>query len=222
MEYAEKNGFQLLRKPFHTQELYSALNTALASGEFGQRDAGTATPSTVDSGDGASVNVGVAFWSETVGYITGVRFYKATTNTGTHKGDLWYIAKDPGGGAPKLAEVTFTGETASGRQTMSFSSPVAISPYTLYLASVLMPNGHYSENTSYFSYVETINSPLHAALDTTNYYRGSGPTISAYSVPFVENPSPIYNGAFNYSATVAQPNQSFNQTNYWVDVVFSN
>jgi DNA-binding NtrC family response regulator len=39
MEYAEKNGLQLLRKPFHTQELYSALNTALASGEFGQRDA---------------------------------------------------------------------------------------------------------------------------------------------------------------------------------------
>lgn len=35
MEYAEKNGLQLLRKPFHTQELYSALNTALASGEFG-------------------------------------------------------------------------------------------------------------------------------------------------------------------------------------------
>ena len=39
MEYAEKNGLQLLRKPFHTQELYSALNAALARGEFGQRDA---------------------------------------------------------------------------------------------------------------------------------------------------------------------------------------
>lgn len=39
VEYAEKNGLQLLRKPFHMQELYDAVNTALASGEFGQREA---------------------------------------------------------------------------------------------------------------------------------------------------------------------------------------
>jgi DNA-binding response OmpR family regulator len=37
MKYAMDNGLQLLRKPFHPQELYSAVNTALASGEFGQR-----------------------------------------------------------------------------------------------------------------------------------------------------------------------------------------
>jgi DNA-binding response OmpR family regulator len=39
MTYAEENGLQLLRKPFHAQELYNAINMALASGEFGQRDA---------------------------------------------------------------------------------------------------------------------------------------------------------------------------------------
>jgi two-component system OmpR family response regulator len=40
MEYAADNGLQLLRKPFRLQELYSAVNTALASGEFGQRSQG--------------------------------------------------------------------------------------------------------------------------------------------------------------------------------------
>ena len=40
MEYAADNGLQLLRKPFRSQELYSAVNTALASGEFGQRPQG--------------------------------------------------------------------------------------------------------------------------------------------------------------------------------------
>jgi two-component system, OmpR family, response regulator len=40
MKYAMDNGLQLLRKPFHLQELYSAVNTALASGEFGQRSQG--------------------------------------------------------------------------------------------------------------------------------------------------------------------------------------
>jgi DNA-binding NtrC family response regulator len=37
MKYAEDNGLQLLRKPFHSQELCSSVNTALARGEFGQR-----------------------------------------------------------------------------------------------------------------------------------------------------------------------------------------
>jgi DNA-binding NtrC family response regulator len=37
IKYAADNGLQLLRKPFRSQELYSSVNTALASGEFGQR-----------------------------------------------------------------------------------------------------------------------------------------------------------------------------------------
>ena len=37
MERAEEYNLQLLRKPFHAQELYDAVNTALASGEAGQR-----------------------------------------------------------------------------------------------------------------------------------------------------------------------------------------
>lgn len=37
IKYAADNGLQLLAKPFRSQELYSAVNTALASGDFGQR-----------------------------------------------------------------------------------------------------------------------------------------------------------------------------------------
>ena len=40
MKYAMDNGLQLLRKPFRSQELYSAVNMALASGEFGRRSQG--------------------------------------------------------------------------------------------------------------------------------------------------------------------------------------
>jgi len=40
MKDAADNGLQLLRKPFRSQELYSAVNMALASGEFGQRSQG--------------------------------------------------------------------------------------------------------------------------------------------------------------------------------------
>jgi hypothetical protein len=37
----------------------------------------------------ASVEVGMKFSSSTNGEITGIRFYKGPTNTGTHVGDLW-------------------------------------------------------------------------------------------------------------------------------------
>jgi DNA-binding NtrC family response regulator len=36
MTFAEENGLQLLRKPFHAQELYDAVNMAIASGDFGR------------------------------------------------------------------------------------------------------------------------------------------------------------------------------------------
>jgi len=39
IEFAENNGLQLLRKPFHLQELHDAVAKAIASGTPGQRDA---------------------------------------------------------------------------------------------------------------------------------------------------------------------------------------
>jgi two-component system OmpR family response regulator len=39
IERATEYNFQLLRKPFRAQQLYDAIDKALASGEFGQRGA---------------------------------------------------------------------------------------------------------------------------------------------------------------------------------------
>ena len=51
---------------------------------------GSATPSVPDSGDaGANVELGVKFYPDTDGYISGVRYYKSAANTGTHTGSLW-------------------------------------------------------------------------------------------------------------------------------------
>ncbi len=44
----------------------------------------TVKPSLVDSNDGQAVELGMKFRSDNNGYITGLRFYKTTTNTGTH------------------------------------------------------------------------------------------------------------------------------------------
>ena len=52
----------------------------------------------------------------TNGYISGVRFYKGTTNTGVHIGNLWTTS------GTLLATATFTNESASGWQQVNFSS----------------------------------------------------------------------------------------------------
>jgi Domain of unknown function (DUF4082)/Fibronectin type III domain/Bacterial Ig domain len=151
-----------------------------------------ATPATVDSGDGGSVELGVKFNSEVAGTIEGIRFYKAATNTGTHIGTLWTATGE------KLAEATFTGETASGWQQVKFATPVSIAANTTYVASYLAPVGHYSDNGPSLE-AAVSNGPLHAI--------ASGSTGG--------------NGVYAYGAGVTFPKESFNSTNYWVDVLFA-
>ncbi len=50
---------------------------------------GENAPATADSGDGSAVELGLRFTPSTNGFISGVRFYKSTANTGTHTGSLW-------------------------------------------------------------------------------------------------------------------------------------
>ena len=106
-----------------------------------------------------AVEVGIKFTSDISGNVTGVRFYKAAANTGTHIGNLWTAT------GTLLAPATFTGETASGWQQVTFASPVAITPDTTYVASYYAPNGHYSATTSYF-YREPVAEPDRPAAST--------------------------------------------------------
>jgi hypothetical protein len=108
------------------------------------------------SSDPSPIEVGVKFRSDTVGYIHGVRFYKGTGNTGTHKGTLW----SKSGGS--LASATFTNETASGWQEVRFSAPVAIAANTTYVASCFLPAGHYAATEGFFGAVGADATPLHA------------------------------------------------------------
>jgi hypothetical protein len=153
----------------------------------------TSTPADLSDPDNASVELGVKFRSSANGYVTGVRFYKSTSNTGVHTGSLW----DKTG--KQLATVTFANETASGWQTATFSSPVAITANTTYVVSYHAPNGHYSADAGYFATKSATNGPLTALQNGTD---GS-------------------NGVYNYGNTPTFPTDSYNATNYWVDAIFS-
>ena len=85
----------------------------------------------------APLEVGMKFTSNVGGYITGLRFYKGVGGKGTHIGNLWSI------NGTNLASATFIDETASGWQTVTFSSPVAITANTIYVVSYFSPNGDF-------------------------------------------------------------------------------
>ncbi|HET7871748.1 MAG TPA: N,N-dimethylformamidase beta subunit family domain-containing protein, partial [Terriglobales bacterium] len=152
----------------------------------------TTAPGTVDSGDTTSGEFGVRFFAEYDGYITGIRFYKASTNTGTHIGHLWSNT------GALLASATFTGETASGWQQVNFSNPVAVTANTMYVASFFSSTGRYSVDSGYFGSNGVDNSPLHA---TANGASGA-------------------NGVFSYGSSPVFPTSSFGAANYWADVVY--
>ena len=150
-------------------------------------------PGVVDSGPDSAVELGVKFRSDVNGNITGIRFYKASTNTGTHVGNLWTST------GTRLATATFTNETASGWQQVNFSTPVAITANTVYVASYHTNAGHYSDDQNYFAGNGVDNPPLHALANGV-----SG-----------------FNGVFAYGSTSSFPNQGWNSSNYWVDVAFN-
>jgi hypothetical protein len=149
------------------------------------------TPGIVDSGDPSSVDLGVKFTASAAGSVTGIRFHKAATNTGTHIGSLWSAS------GTLLASATFTNETPSGWQTVLFSSPVAVTPNTTYVASYLAPNGHYSVTAQGLA-TSVINGPLTAVGNATSS-----------------------NGVYMYSSGNAFPSSTYNANNYWVDVLFA-
>lgn len=151
-------------------------------------------PGRADGGPDSAVEVGVRFRADVNGRVKGVRFFKSAANAGAHVGNLWSAT------GTLLATATFTSETASGWQQVSFPSPVPISAGAIYVASYHVPAGHYACDEGYFANRGVDSPPLHAPQDGV---------------------SGNLNGVFAYGASSAFPNLSWHSSNYWVDVVFT-
>ena len=154
--------------------------------------AASAAPVTVTAPDNAAIELGLRFSVSAPGFVTGVRFYKGPNNTGVHTGTLW----DPNGNA--LASATFTNETATGWQTVLFSAPVSIAVNSQYTISYHTTVGFYSADGGYFAL------PITSGLITTP--QGAG--VFTYGT-----------GATQFASSL--PVSSFNNSNYWVDVLFN-
>ncbi len=152
----------------------------------------TSAPKSSPVLDTVAIELGVKFRSKVAGSVTGIRFYKHTTNTGAHAGSLWTQQ------GVLIARANFTNETASGWQTVSFSRPIPISANTTYVASYRSPTGRYSADYDYFATAGVEKGSLYALRNGEQ-----GP-----------------NGVYWYGNS-AFPTSSYRSANYWVDVVFT-
>ena len=150
------------------------------------------TPTSESENDPNAGEVGVKFQSDIDGYITGIRFYKGSNNTGTHIGNLWTSS------GLLLATATFVNESPSGWQQVNFSNPVQINANTTYVASYHTDAGYYALDENYFAISGVDNPPLRAL---ANGEDGS-------------------NGVYKYGVT-GFPTLAFLSSNFWVDVVFT-
>lgn len=130
----------------------------------------TTQPPIVDSGETRPVSVGLRFSTDSDGFVTGLRYYRAAANTGTHTGSLYST------GGIKLAGLTFT-DSGTGWQTATFSGPVAVTAGTSYIAQVYMPDGHYSAAPAFFA-GPVVNGPLTGTLGTFTYGSDTFPSSS--------------------------------------------
>ena len=152
----------------------------------------SAAPTVSDDGGTSPVEVGVKFTADATGFISGIRFFKSSANTGAHIGNLWTSS------GQLLATAAFTGETASGWQQVNFPSPILVTANTIYVASYHTTTGHTSDDHAYFTNIGVDNPPLHAP--------ASGASGG--------------NGVLTLSAGSTFPTTTNSDSNYWSDVAF--
>jgi hypothetical protein len=160
--------------------------------------------------DGSAVELGVNFRTQTAGKIYGIRFYKGNLPVNamgdgplnapynlTYTVYLWnYVSSSP----VASATVAITDQTPAGWQEVLFATPVTINAGQTYVASYHAPRGRYAFTHAYFAISGFDNPPLRA----------------------LQNPEfGVTNGVYKYGAGGSpRPNETFNSSNYWADVVF--
>ena len=147
-----------------------------------------------DGARGQTFELGVQFESNVAGEVTGVLFYKQSGMSGTNVGHLW------SSNGTLLASATFTNETSSGWQQVSFSSPVAILANTIYTVSYDTGSPLFYYDSEYFAKGGVTNGNLTAPQSTTI------------------NGKVLDNGVYNYGGDSRSRVEYY--ANFWVDLVF--
>ncbi len=177
----------------HASELVAPHNTAVTAPE-------TSVSSVSATLWGKKAPTGAAVDSDRVSVELGTKF-TAQSNGAVSGIRFWKNAENTGthvgnlwdSSGILLASATFTNETASGWQTAALSKPVSLTAGKKYTVSYMAPNGRYvsSQNHNFQSDTPSL------AVGTKN------------------------SGVYTYGSKSAFPRNSWQSSNYWVDVQFT-
>jgi hypothetical protein len=152
-----------------------------------------------DEDDAQPVELGLRFYSNRNGYVTGLLFKRYPDNTGPHVAHLW------DGFGQLLAEATLD-STGDAYPYIRFAQPVPISAYTTYTVSYYTPTGHYASSEFYFN---------------ISYWDYTPPYPSPLAWQFGYEDPNYFAGVYHYGEGGGFPQQSWHASNYWVEPVFT-
>jgi Domain of unknown function (DUF4082)/Bacterial Ig-like domain/Bacterial Ig domain/Secretion system C-terminal sorting domain len=150
------------------------------------------------------ITVGVKFKADFDGTISGIRFFKAPLDNATTDEHVTLYALSPDGGVTAGATIAqaslpsnFSHDPVNGEWAeVSFTSPIAITANTVYVATYFSPTGFYNATSNSFTN-PVVNGPL----------------------AILKDGDQGVNGAYDYDDVY--PTQGFEASNYWVDVDYS-
>jgi len=186
----------------------ATLGTAVATGVI-TNDDGTTPPPTTPSlfgaaaasgsmtNDGLAVELGMKFTASAAGQVTGLRYWRSAGDAGdtdVRDGHLWSST------GQLLGTVTFTSTAGqSGWQVANLATPVTLTAGTTYIVSYKTADN------------------FHVAL---NYFTSSV-TDATGQLTAPSSAASGGNGVFAYGAGAVFPNETYQSSNYWADVVFA-
>jgi len=151
-----------------------------------------AVPANAVEADYSAVTLGVKFYSTQPGTISGIRFYRGA------KDSYGYVARLYSAGGTLLAQAKMATDSCAVPcwEQANFASPISIAANTTYIASYYTSNGRYPDG----------------------YY---GLTNGASNGPLIAPASSASGGNGVYYYGQGFPKQTWEDSNYFVDVVFT-
>jgi hypothetical protein len=140
----------------------------------------TATPANANATTVTDIQVATRFRATAAGVVTSIRFYKGTSNTGTHTGFLWSST------GTRLAQVTFVNETASGWQTAVLTTPVRLTVGSEYRVGMYSTSNRYPVTTGGLASVITSGPLSTIATGGASIYSTSYPSTTSTNKYWVD------------------------------------
>ena len=155
---------------------------------------GNAAPANPVVADNA-VTLGLKFYSTQPGTISGIRFYRG------HRNGNGYTVKLFSAGGSLLASAKTSNDTCTVPcwEQVNFASPVSIAASTTYVAAYYTNNGDYADDE----------------------YTNGGLTNGASNGSLIAPASSQVGGNGVYTYSTGFPNQTWHDSNYYVDVSFT-